>query len=191
MKIIENFFVLEGLDASGKSTVRDILKKSGYRVCKTPPDNFPISREKYDNLDVRIRFLFYIFGVIQINGQISKDRKKGITICDRYLLSTLTYHEAMGLSEKLIMMVIPFLKFINTPNKTFLLVVDEQERLRRLTERGANDNDIANLKINEKVLAGFRKWSKKLGHSLTEINTSHKTPEQVANLIEEMISPEI
>lgn len=187
MNIVKNFFVLEGLDASGKSTVRDILKTNGFKTYRTPPENFPISREKYDNLDVRIRFLFYLFGVMRVSNEINKNQTKDLMICDRYLLSTFTYHEAMGLSEKFITKVTPLMKYVNFPKHTFLLVVNEQERMRRLKERGANENDIANLRINEKVLAGFRKWSNRLGCPVTEIDTSHKTPDQVASMIEKLM----
>jgi hypothetical protein len=55
--------------------------------------------------------------------------------------------------------------------------------MRRLLERGANENDIANLKINDKALAGYRKWANKLNYSLDEVDTSGLTPEEVAKYI--------
>lgn len=60
MKMVENFYALEGLDATGKSTTRDILGKIGFNSLRTPPENFPFPREKYDSLDLRIRFVFFI-----------------------------------------------------------------------------------------------------------------------------------
>lgn len=77
----------------------------------------------------------------------------------------------------------PLWGLANVPRKTFLLMVSEEERLRRLWERGADKNDIDNLVINNRVLFGFRKWSRKLNHLVVEVDTSEMSPEEVTKTI--------
>jgi thymidylate kinase len=184
---IENFYGLEGLDGVGKTTVRETLKNRGCVVLKTPPQSFPIRRELYDDLNVTSRFMFYLMGVILAGNEAKKIAKSEPVLCDRYLLTTIAAHEAMGLSLPVINIMMPILRSIPTPCNTFLLVADEEERIRRMTIRGANQTDIANLRINSKILDGYRKWSLALGHSLEEIDTTNISSHQVAGFVEDEI----
>lgn len=184
---VENFYGLEGLDGVGKTTTRETLKEKGHIVLKTPPDSFPISRKRYDNLGVNSRFLFYLAGVVWAGDEAKKIVKTKRVICDRYLLTTVSAHEAMGLHPVILKSASALMKKIPVPENTFLLIVSDEERLRRLNERGSNDVDVANLKINDKILSGYRKWAKKLEHQLTEIDTTNMTPNQVVECIEDNI----
>jgi len=184
---IENFFGLEGLDAVGKSTTREALRNRGYIVLKTPPDSFPLRREVYDTMNVNLRFVFYLAGVVLVSQQARKMANTEHVVCDRYILTTMAAHDAMGLSKPIMNMVTPLLRRIPIPENTFLLVADEDERIRRMTERGANKVDIANLKINSHIIEGYRKWSAELGHRLTEIDTTELAPAQVVECIESFV----
>ena len=176
------FYVMEGLDGVGKSTVRELLKQNGFEVLKTPPEDFPVPRSEYDNLPVSDRFLFYLAGVVWASKKIDKIEKRQI-ICDRYLLTTLAAHEALGLEKDYLISIEPVLKDILRPQVTFLLTADESVRLERLISRGANENDLANFKINNRLLDGYRQWSEKLQHKLIEIDTTFLDPDEVVKFI--------
>lgn len=184
---VENFYGLEGLDGVGKTTVRETLRERGYVVLKTPPNSFPLKRESYDGFSTTPRFAFYLAGVIMAGNEAITLAKDKPVVCDRYLLTTIAAHEAMGLSPVYISLITPFLKHIPVPKDTFLLTADEQERMRRMLERGANKVDLANLKINDGILNGYRKWSQKLNHHLTEVDTTHMQPKQVVERIEDIV----
>jgi len=164
------FYVLEGLDGVGKSTVGSLLKDSGYTVTKTPQDSFPVPRRMYDHLPVKMRFLIYLASVIRAEDEI--ESADGIVFCDRYLLTTIAAAEAMGLDKSFISGLVGFLGEVLRPINTFLLTADKAEIARRMKGRGANRVDRENLKINDKILDGYRNWSKVLGHELTEIDTT-------------------
>lgn len=184
---IENFYGLEGLDGVGKTTVRETLKEHGYVVLKTPPSSFPIKRERYDGLSTTPRFGFYLAGVIMAGNEAKKVAETKPVVCDRYLLTTIAAHEVMGLPPNLVKALTPLLKTIPVPQDTFLLVAEEEERMRRMLERGANAVDLANLKINDGILTGYRKWSSILNHHLTEVDTTNMPPKQVVEYIEDTV----
>ncbi|MFI5240841.1 MAG: hypothetical protein ACHQUA_00190 [Microgenomates group bacterium] len=183
----ENFYAMEGLDAVGKSTVRDLLKEKGYFVLKTPPDSFAAPRESYDGMEVLPRFLFYLMGVMKAAEEVNLIQPGQIAVCDRYVLTTIAAHEAMGLPDLYIATATPILKSLPVPKNTFLLVADEEVRIERMRKRGANENDIANLKINSKLIEGYRKWSALLGHNLHEVDTTNIRELQVAEYIQDTI----
>lgn len=184
---VENFYGLEGLDGVGKTTVRETLKDRGHVVLKTPPSSFPFKREVYDGLNITPRFMFYLAGVIMAGNEAKKMAAIKPVVCDRYLLTTIAAHEVMGLSPILISLITPFLKSIPVPENTFLLIADEKERMRRMMSRGANAVDLANLKINDGILSGYRRWSQKLSHHLTEMDTTDMPPKQVVEYIEDIV----
>lgn len=184
---VENFYGLEGLDGVGKTTVRETLKERGYVVLKTPPSSFPLKREAYDGLSATPRFVFYLAGVVMAGNEAKKKAGTRPVICDRYLLTTIAAHEVMGLSPVLVNLITPLLKSIAVPKNTFLLIAEEEERMRRMMERGANAVDLANLKINDGILLGYRKWSLKLGHCLTEVDTTNMPATHVVEYIEDTV----
>jgi thymidylate kinase len=129
--------------------------------------------------------MFYLMGVILAGNEAKKVAKSEPVLCDRYLLTTVAAHEAMGLPHSVISIMMPILRNVPTPSNTFLLIADEDERIRRMTIRGANQTDIANLRINGKILNGYQKWSSAFGHSLKEIDTTNISSHQVAGFIED------
>lgn len=179
----ERFFAIEGLDGVGKSTVANTLGERGYKVLTTPTDLFKKIRPIFENTDTRIRFYYYLFGVIHAGIQAHGLQGDMDVVSDRYLLTTLAAHEAMGLSNAWIRMSRPLLKVIEKPKDTFLITCDEEERMRRLLDRGANAVDIKNLGINGVIMEGYFKWADNLGHRLTLIDSTHLTPEEVASEI--------
>jgi thymidylate kinase len=176
-----SFNVIEGLDATGKSTVVDGLGQMGYMVYKTPPDGMDRYRDGFD--DVNARFIYYLSSVLVVGNQI----KETGGVCDRYLLTTVVAHEVMGTDKDIIDALMPVMRNAPKPKRTILLTADEDVRMKRLILRGASKNDIANMRINTRLLNGYWKWAKILEHPIVEVDTSQLTPEQVADRVRGLI----
>ncbi len=180
---IPNFYAVEGLDGVGKSTVVGELIKNGYTVLTTPPTEFKRFRPIFEHKDLRLRFLYYLLGVMYAGKLAQKIESRERTISDRYLLTTISAHEAMGLSQRWLSICMPIIKAVPIPENTFLITCEEQERLKRMYQRGANLVDQNNMAINPKILEGYFKWSNKLGHTLTTIDSTDISPQKVVEVI--------
>lgn len=183
----ERLFAIEGLDGVGKSTVVNNFDEKGYQTLTTPTELFKRVRPLFEERDIRIRFFYYLFGVMHAGYQAHRLQEHNDVILDRYLLTTLAAHEAMGLPQKWLTMCKPILKQIQKPKDTFLITCDEEERMRRLLARGANPVDLKNFEINGQIMEGYFKWSDNLGHRLTVVDSTNLNPTEVTNFIESKI----
>lgn len=137
---VKPFTVIEGVDGSGKTTITRLLaERTGGLVIKTPLPSFDHLRAHFDRTNDRTaRFLFYLAAVVQASGVIERERHHLAVFCDRYLPSTLCYHQAMGVDVASIKLEqLGILK----PDHTICLTVDEAERRRRLKARGESSTD--------------------------------------------------
>lgn len=181
-----NLYAVEALDGVGKTTIVNALQEKGFKILRTPPNAMRSYRHVFEHEDLRIRFLYYLTGVVYA-GLEAKDIEVGQQIItDRYLLTTVSAHQAMGLSETYITSFMPLIASVPVPEKTFILTCEENERIRRMKSRpeGANSVDLANLAINKQIMKGYFTWAERLGHKLTEIDTTKITPDLV---VEEII----
>lgn len=178
-KELPNFYALEGLDGVGKSTIVNGLKEKGLTILRTPPDAMKWLRPLFEHADLRFRFLYYLSGVFYAGMQARNSDPKQRVVSDRFLLTTIAAHEAMGLNPNVINLFMPLIKLTPIPKSTFLLVCEENERLRRMYQRGANVVDLKNIEIDQKLLGGYLKWSESLGHKMVKVDTTNITPNQV------------
>ena len=115
-------------------------------------------------------------GVIQASDEISRILTKKSVVCDRYLLTTLCYHRALGIPINIPDFVFePLLK----PDYTFLIICEDKVRIKRLYNRGLSYNDTQErqLRIEQRFLDEYRK------HNLIEIDNSNNNPEMTAEKI--------
>lgn len=182
------FYVLESLDGVGKTTIVNLMSERGARILSTPPSMLKKFRPFFEYQDLRLRFLYYLTGVIIAGKQARNLQGQASVICDRYALTTLAAHEAMGLSSRWIKLCQPLINTIAVPDNTFLLTCTPEERKKRLQKRGATRLDEENEKINERLMNGFYDWSTKLGHQLTAIDTTHLLPNEVVNVLEKKMT---
>lgn len=166
-----NFIVLEGLSGTGKTTIGKLLaKKIGAGFYKSPGPLFDSIRDKVDKeADLTARFFFYLAGVIQTSRDVSLILKFKPVVCDRYLLTTLCYHRAVG-----VMIDVPDSLFesLIKPTHTFLITCEKRKRLIRLYNRrlSYNDEQERKLQVEQKFLAEYRKYG------LIELDNSSDDP---------------
>ena len=123
------FIVLEGISGSGKTELWKLLAKQiAGQYYATHPEAFRPSRKEIDErATLEARFWFYLASVTQASHEISKTLETQDVVCDKYILSTICYHKAMGLDIK----IPQWVTFIN-PDHTFLIYCDNNVRLERL-----------------------------------------------------------
>ena len=152
------FIVLEGLSGSGKSTLAKTLAEELDGVYyKTPSGIFLAAAGDIDmRADQMARFLFYLAGVVQSSVEIGDLLMQKSVVCDRYFLSTICYHRAMGLDVS-----IP--KFISLvqPDLTLFIDCDVSIRLQRLHDRGMTHNDLQEQSsgLDARIFLEYRKFS--------------------------------
>lgn len=172
------FIVLEGLSGSGKTTIgRIVAEKIKAEFYQTPPSLFSSIRDAIDKKADRLsRFLFYLAGVMQASSEISAILERKPVVCDRYFLTTLCFHRAIGL-----LVDIPDYVFnlLSKPDFTFLITCKGEVRKRRLLQRGLdyNDSEETRIRVDHIFLAEYRK------HKLIEIDNSEDDPEIAVNNI--------
>lgn len=132
------FIILEGISGSGKTELGKLLAQQiSGQYYATPPEAFRPSRKEIDEkAALEARFWFYLASVTQASHEISNALKTQDVVCDKYIMSTICYHRAMGLDIK----IPQWVTFIN-PDHTFLIYCDNNVRLERLrTSRGQITN---------------------------------------------------
>lgn len=153
------FIVLEGLDGVGKTTVaRALTEDPYYTYLSTPGTELqPLRSAITEGLgeSQTARALFYA-ATVQAEGEraaILLQQGKSV-VMDRYSASTIAYAKARGVEIDLDATLSKVIK----PDLTILLTLDEQERQRRLAQRGttAEDQETLQPEFRQKVLTELR-----------------------------------
>lgn len=140
------FVAIEGLDGVGKSTILNRLaaRFSGHAMSTPGPalrSSRPAILEAFAH-DELAKALFYAASVSSEGSHARSLVERGEWVfMDRYWASTLAYAKARGVSADLGALS----KSLPQPDITILLVLDEPERQRRLSARGATAEDMETL----------------------------------------------
>ncbi len=181
---VNKFIVIEGLDATGKSTlVRNLsLALDAHQLFCPPIINIPSIREgsvrsHFDSLNPLQRRAFYRFSNLVASEEVRKMIPSNHVIMDRYWTSTAAF-AAMdeGFEHDLALGEYP--EEILKPDLLILLKVDEENRLARLQGRGETETNeeselAASKSKREKVLQAYKAFNP------VTIDTSNKTPDEV------------
>ncbi|HLE06006.1 MAG TPA: dTMP kinase [Candidatus Nanoarchaeia archaeon] len=180
----------EGIDGSGKSTQKRILKKylesTGKKVILTEePTNNPIGQEvkkllKKDAYTWVEAILFAADRALHYEETI-KNNKHRIIICDRYKHSTYAYQSAMGLDKK-------WLTCLNSqvpePDLTIYLDVTPETAIKRIHHRGIKAIKYEELELLRKVRKNYLSYKSKT----FKIINSEKSIKEVATEIQKIIN---
>jgi len=100
------FIVLTGIDGAGKDFIANHLSlvDPGSFYMRTPTFPFDEIRNKVDAFTLQYpeaHYYFYLSSVIHASKIISEKLVNGNVYCSRYLIDTVVYHRAIGLSVAL------------------------------------------------------------------------------------------
>lgn len=193
---MNRFIVIEGLDATGKSTLVENLSKSlPAKKLSCPPkiivpslQEGPI-RKHFDSLSPLQRRAYYRFSNLIASEEASKHLLEGDVVMDRYWTSTAAF---AAMDDGFEHDVAPgeYPDEIRIPDVLILLIVDEENRLKRLSGRGEDETEeelelASNFAKRNNVLKSYKLFNPVI------IDTSNKTPEQVCEealkIIQEVI----
>jgi thymidylate kinase len=133
------FVVLEGGDGTGKSTLTtQLANQYAGEAYSTPPEKFRKYRSEMDRVGTpEEHYSFYREAVLVASDEINSLKKDSrMVFCDRYWISTVTYHEVMGLTVNH-----HDFNSIVKPDITILLVTSPNEQIRRMVTRGMSPGD--------------------------------------------------
>jgi len=177
------FLVFEGLDGSGKSlTARTLADRFSATLLETPPSDLKPLRESIDTqAGLMSRFLYYL-----LSASIVSDEARGLVqripvVVDRYYYTTLASHRAAELEGDLegIVRGIRLLE----PDIVFCIdCSDEEERTRRLHQRGWTVNDHRFRPLIDKIRQAYRAFP-----NVVHIDTARLSPEGVVAAVEDHI----
>lgn len=192
---VNKFIVIEGLDATGKSTLVENLSSSldaTRLVC--PPEIMAPSlvkgpiRQHFDSLSPLQRRAFYRFSNLIASEDASRHLVGGDVVMDRYWTSTAAF-AAMDDDFEHDVQLGEYPPEIRVPDLVILLLVDEKNRLKRLQGRGeAETNEelelASNIEKRNAVISAYKRFN------VVIIDTSDKNPMQVCaeaiEIIEEL-----
>ena len=153
---MHDFYVLEGLDGAGRSTLGEkISKLLDGKFVDTPMDEFESLKNAMLEKPFDVQFFFFMASNFDASHKIKNILKKSPVVCARYLYTPIiAYCTHTGTSLDSILPVIePFSKELIIPERTILLEVSEDEWYSRIQKRDKIDaNDKRLLVQREKRL---------------------------------------
>ncbi|XP_699055.5 UMP-CMP kinase 2, mitochondrial [Danio rerio] len=149
--------VIEGLDATGKTTLTEALRQSlNATLLKSPPQCLAPFRQRFDSEPPLIRRAFYALGNYITATHIAKESLRAPVIVDRYWHSTAAYAIATAVGGRVENLPKPDSELyvwpedLLQPDLVLLLTVSPEERVRRLRDRGQDKTtEEAELEINQ------------------------------------------
>ncbi len=192
---MKNFYAIEGPDATGKSTItKELDKEEGITAYRTPPETFDKLRGYIDNEALpETRYLYYLAGLVESSEDIKELLKDKTVVADRYHLSTLFYHEALAgnhlKDEESLGKIMNEVDLVY-PEKTYILIADEEELWRRKRRKHRQEIEITDKKL-EKDKELFDKVYKKYKNynegNCKKIDTTDINVQETVNIIKEDI----
>ena len=180
------FIVFEGLDGAGKTTLSKMLAADLNAIHVSTPPQVLIGANLRDVIDEEAslvtRFLYYMFGNALVSDQVRQLRKDRIVVCDRYVHSTLSIHQLLGLDLAIDWEALGFEK----PDVSFFIFTsDEEERLRRILARGKNTK-YDKMKEDPVFRSAYVNYF--LKRDFIPVDTSNETPEQSLSKIRKKLA---
>lgn len=133
---VGNFYVIEGVDGVGKTTMAKLLVKHLEGIYyKTPPEPYASRYFEFDGTNTRKRFEFFLESIVYASQEIRLLLKEGISVvADRWIWTTLAYH--IQQDRMLRAEVSRATKKVLLPQKAFLIRVHPDVWRTRVLQRG-------------------------------------------------------
>ncbi|KAL7873361.1 hypothetical protein AOLI_G00124320 [Acnodon oligacanthus] len=187
--------VVEGLDATGKTTLTESLQEAlGATLLKSPPQCLAPYRQHFDSEPPLIRRAFYALGNYITAAQIQRESSQSPVIVDRYWHSTAAYAIATAVSgpvEKLPALgseIYEWPSDLLRPNLVLLLTVSPQERLRRLQHRGLGQTEEeTQLEVNHLFRQKVDEAYKRIQNPACVVVDASPSPDQVLQQVLRLI----
>ena len=181
------FIVIEGLDAAGKSTLAPKLAdRLDAALLQCPPklEAPDLSRELrayFDNRPPNRRRAYYRAANLIASEMAEVSLKTGHVVMDRYWPSTVAFSALDSDSELVQEWQGSYPPELRKPDAVILLTVNEENRRRRMRERGepvtAEERNLEAIARREAVLGEYRQF-----HPI-EIDTSDRDPDTVLDMV--------
>ena len=181
------FIVIEGLDATGKSTLAPTLaNRLGATPLQCPPkleapDLSPNLRAYFDNRPPNERRAYYRAANLIASEMAEVALKTGHVVMDRYWPSTVAFSALDSNPDLVQEWQGCYPPELREPDAVILLTVDEENRRRRLHGRGepvtAEEQNLEDIARREAVLREYRQF-----HPI-EIDTSNREPDTVLDTV--------
>lgn len=180
-------YVIEGIDASGKTSVGpQVAEKIGGGFHEYPSGFKPALSQIDAEATVEARFVFYMSYNLQTSHDILELAIQKPVICVRYLYTTLVYHIVKGLDERWVFAVASLMPLLR-PNQVFFLdVSDRSVQMNRLRKRGMLSEDKKMLKKMDEVRSTYLDLAR-IMPNFTYIDTSYLSKEEVVAEIVRLI----
>jgi dTMP kinase len=187
------FYVLEGADGSGKSSITNLLAQTlRAKIFNTPSDEYhPIKAYVDEQAPTMSSILYYVSGIIDQSEKIKKALQKSHVVCHRWIGSTIVYHsvlrnESLRTVETI---VAHYRRFFFSPNLTILLMIDPEQAVKRIVSRkkrrGRTDMiSLQNKRFIKRINDAYVELSKREENWII-IDTTNKT---VKSVFEEVMS---
>lgn len=200
------FIVIEGIEASGKTTQANLIveilkKKSKVFATKNPTDSFVGDFIRKSLLAGKVRIppisLQYLFGAdreIQHQDIVERLKKGEIVISDRYFWSSVAYGAAdietdyenfANLSLTAFSLLSMYHQFI-VPDITFFLDVSLKVAGKRMSKSEKHTEIYDNKQMNVKVKKGYDWLIKKFPEEFTIINAEKSVKEVTEEILKKL-----
>jgi thymidylate kinase len=163
--MVGKLIVITGLDGSGTSSLAEALCKRDPNgvLFKTPGGPFGEARELFDaevrTLSPSAHYLYYLASVVYASDQINELLTTRNVYCVRYLIDTVISHRVAGMELELAYEGMGY--FIQKPDLTLFVTIDESVRQDRITTRGKSSLDkvLDNHDTRRRFLAEFNRYA--------------------------------
>jgi thymidylate kinase len=187
-------YFLEGLDASGKSTLaQNLAHEFNGVLTHCPPDWMRPFRKHFNEAkNSNVRLLYYAFSNIWVDRMVVqpalKENNRDV-FQDRTLLTTLTAHESMGASPFWMNIWTNIGKLTTKPSLAFLIHVDNKEREERMMKRDViTSDDLESLKNQDTMEQNYLRWAKILDWNIQMFDNTHHTPQSATTSLSATIN---
>ena len=175
------FLVLEGADGCGKTTLcATLAKRLGAKAYATPPKKYSKLREQVDkNASPDEHYRFYRDSVLEASEEIEillKDNDK--VVCDRYWLTTYTYHQVMGVKVSK-----DDFQSIAVPTLTVILALNHDVQIGRMLRRGMSVGDRRVLDKQQEIATAFCQNAVEFNIPFVLIDTQRFSPEACTEIV--------